>query len=66
MKISLKAARVNKGLTQADVAKKIDVDPSTICKWEAGRSFPNVFQFQNLCSLYGTTADDIFLHKKSS
>lgn len=66
MKISLKAARVNKGLTQADVAKEIDVDPSTICKWEAGRSFPNVCQFQNLCSLYGTTADDIFLPKKSS
>ena len=66
MKISLKAARVNKGLTQADVAKKINVDPSTICKWEAGRSFPDVFQFQKLCCLYGTTADDIFLPRKSS
>ena len=35
--ITLKAARVNAGLTQTDVAKAIGKSKSTVLKWEKGK-----------------------------
>lgn len=66
MKITLKAARVNKGYTQSQVANKMNVDPSTVGKWETGRSALTVPQFYRLCSLYEIATDDIILPQKSS
>ena len=66
MKITLKAARVNKGYTQNQVADKMNVDPSTVGKWESGRSALSVPQFYRLCNLYGIATDDIILPEKSS
>lgn len=37
---NLKHLRVQKGLTQAELAKKIDKDYSTIGKWELGQRSP--------------------------
>lgn len=36
LQISLAAARVNAGMTQDDVAKKMKVSKNTIVKWEKG------------------------------
>ena len=41
-KITLKAARVNSGLSQKEAAKQIGVGQSTLYKWEAGINKPNV------------------------
>ena len=67
MQISLKAARVNAGLTQAEAGKKVGVGRDTIAKWEAGRSFPDVVAFQKLCAIYGVTMDAVifFSHKST-
>ncbi len=37
MKVSLKAARVNAGLTQKEVADKLEVSKYTIINWEQGK-----------------------------
>lgn len=37
LKISLAAARVNAGMTQAEAAEKIGVSPSSLKFWETGR-----------------------------
>lgn len=58
-KISLKAARVNAGLTQAEVAKEIGVSIGTIKNWEARKSFPNQPKIEKLCELYGVSYDYI-------
>ncbi|MGF0021111.1 helix-turn-helix transcriptional regulator [Acidaminococcus fermentans] len=66
MKISLKAARVNAGLTQLEVAKKLRKNKQTIVNWEMGRNLPDVANFAALCSLYGADGNEIFLPKLSA
>ena len=58
-KITLKASRVNAGLTQKEVAKEIGVAEKTLWSWENGLTFPNPVQIQALCNLYEMTYDDI-------
>lgn len=59
IKISLKAARVNAGLSQKDVAKKIGVSNKTLSSWENGTNFPSVIQINLLCELYKVTYNDL-------
>lgn len=66
MQISLKAARVNAELTQAQVAKSIGISESTLIKWENRRTFPRSYQLEALCNLYRVPVDCISLTKKSS
>ena len=48
----LKAARVNAGLTQEQVAGKIMVSRQTISNWENGKSLPDIVSIINLSDLY--------------
>ena len=66
MKITLKAARVNAGLTQLEVAKRLRKNKQTIVNWEMGRNLPDVANFAALCSLYGADGNEIFLPKLSA
>ena len=59
MRISLKAARVNKGLTQKDVAKALNVTKKTVGSWENKKSMPNVDKIDALCTLLGINYDSI-------
>lgn len=59
MRISLKAARHNKNLTQDDVAKALGVEKKTVWSWENGRSVPSVDKVDLICSLYGCAYYDI-------
>lgn len=61
MQISLKAARVNAGLTQLDVAKKLKKNKQTIVNWENGKTMIDAANFTALCLLYCVEEDDIFL-----
>lgn len=60
MKISLAAARVNAGLTQEQVAEKIEVSKNTLISWEKGRTVPKIAYFEMLCRLYNISKDSIF------
>ena len=66
MQISLKAARVNAGLTQKEAAQEIGVDVSTILSWEKGKTSPKATHLEALCKLYHMPVDHIFLSEKSS
>ena len=59
MAMTLKAARVNKGLTQAQAADKLGVSIDTIRKYEAGVTFPNVKTIKMIEKLYGIGYNDI-------
>lgn len=59
IKITLKAARVNAGLTVKDVSKYCNISESTIKNWERGKSFPKPPAIEKLCKLYGVGYDDI-------
>jgi DNA-binding XRE family transcriptional regulator len=61
IQISLAAARVNAGLTQEDVAKKMKVTKQTIVNWEKGRTELKPAEFYMMCDMYGIPKDYIFL-----
>jgi transcriptional regulator with XRE-family HTH domain len=58
-KLSLKALRVNAGLSQEGAAKELSVSTSTLGNWESGKSFPKQPNIEKLCKLYNCTYDSI-------
>ena len=58
-RMTLAAARVNKGYTQADAAEKLNISVSTLKNWEKGCYFPNQPQIEKLCKVYDLTYDDL-------
>lgn len=64
--ISLAAARVNAGLTQDDVARKLKVGKQTIVSWEKGDSEPKIGQARKMSRLYGIKLDYIFFRHQSN
>lgn len=60
--ITLKAARVNAGLTQDEAAKKAGINKTTLLNWENQKTFPRIDQLENLCAIYNIPSIDyIFL-----
>ncbi len=59
--ISLRAARVNAGLTLEEVSAKTGVSITTLSRWECYKTFPTARQLKILCGLYGQSLDDIFI-----
>ena len=58
-KLTLKAWRTNRGLTQEEAAKKLGVGASTLSKWERAKSFPNAIEIGKIEELYRTSYNDI-------
>ena len=65
-RISLEAARVNAGLTQAELAKILGISKTTVNNWENGRSEPNLSQLRKISELSGIPMDFIFVPEKSN
>ena len=61
--LTLKAARVNAGLSQADVEAELGFSRSTFTRWERGVCFPRANSLRRLCQLYGVKETDIVLKK---
>lgn len=59
MKITLRAARVNAGFDQSDVARKLGVNIATVSSWETGKTRPSLDRFRKLCELYDCPEDMI-------
>ena len=64
MQISLKAARINAGFNQAEVAAHLNRTKETISNWENGKVSMRVEDFKTLCNLYKISEHDIFLPSK--
>ncbi len=47
--------RKDSGLTQAEVAEKINYSDKSVSKWESGNGVPDVYTLMQLAKLYGTT-----------
>ena len=59
LKIKLKAARVNAGLSQKEAAKLLGVSNKTLGNWEKGLSFPTVDKSDQICNLYGVPFNNL-------
>jgi len=56
--------RKEKGLTQEELAKKINIDRSAISKWERGVYLPNAEIIKFLSEFYGVTINELFYGEK--
>lgn len=59
MGMTLKAARVNKNLTQKQAAGELGVTSETVRSWEKGKTFPNTEQVRKIEEIYGLTYAEI-------
>ena len=51
--------RRDSGLSQEEVAEKLNVSRQTVSKWETGQSTPDFDKIAPLCELYGVTTDEL-------
>lgn len=59
VKISIRAARVNVGLSQKVAADHIGVSNKTLGNWENGITFPPADKIPVICELYGVSYDQL-------
>ena len=56
----IKKKRKEKGLTQSELAEKLDVTDRAISKWENGNCIPDISNIQELCKILNITINDLF------
>lgn len=61
MKISLRAARVNAGLTQREVGDLLEYSHTIISKWEDGSLRPRKLYLDALAKLYSIPVENLDL-----
>ena len=59
----LRQLRKNAGLSQEQLAEKLDISRQAVSKWEAGSSSPDIHNIVQLGKLYGISTDSILLDK---
>lgn len=47
------------GLSQAEIARRLNVNPTQICSYLKGRKMPALDTFANLCAILDLDTDDI-------
>lgn len=57
---NLKSLRDQAKFTQEDVAVKLNIDRSTIAKWETGEAMPRADKLPQLAQVLGCTIDELF------
>lgn len=57
---NLKSLRDQAKFTQEDVAVKLNIDRSTIAKWETGEAMPRADKLPQLARVLGCTIDELF------
>lgn len=55
----LASAREGKGLTQAQVAARFNLNKATVSAWEKGRGVPDAIRLRELAKFYDVSADSL-------
>lgn len=59
MGITLKSARINKGLGQIEAAKLIGISKDTLSNYERGETYPDIPVLKRIEEVYEIKYDDI-------
>lgn len=65
MKLTLRAARINKGLKQTEAAELLGVKESTLSRYERGLSCPDVSVLKKIEEVYSVTYNDLIFMPKN-
>lgn len=58
--------RERAGLTKKQLAERLGVDISTVCKWETGENRPMADGILHLAELFDCTIDELFIRDPPS
>lgn len=56
--------RKKHGMTQVELAEKLDVSDKAVSKWENGQGYPDITVFPKLSSLFGVSVDYLMFGEK--
>lgn len=56
--------RRKKGLSQEDVAAKLNVSRQTVSKWETDQTLPDLDKIESICELFEISTDELLKGKK--
>lgn len=59
VKLTLRACRVNKGLTIKEAANQLGISAFTLGNYESGKTFPTAPVIARMENLYGVSYDEI-------
>ena len=59
MLTNIKKARLIKGIQQKELAEKLGISQVSVCKWEQGKSFPNVKRLKQVADILGTSVESL-------
>jgi len=57
---NLRKLRLEKKMTQEQVAEKLGVSAQSVSRWENGATFPDVMMLPEIARMYGVLVDDLF------
>ena len=60
MKDKIRALRMARGLSQAELADALGLDQTTISVWESGKAEPTMFNLRKTADILGVTPGDLF------
>lgn len=58
-RVSIKALRIDRGMTQEELAKALNVTKKTVGSWEQGKTRPKLDKIEAICETLGVTYDSI-------
>ena len=61
---TISALRKKNGLTQAELAEKLNISNKTVSKWENGQGYPDIVHLPMISKLLGVSVDDLLSEKK--
>lgn len=56
--MTIREIRIEKGMTQEDVAKKLFVSPVTVHQWESGKCFPRLTKLPKIALALGISVGE--------
>ena len=57
---NLRQLRIEKNLTQEQLANVLGVSAQSVSRWECGNTLPDVLLLPQIARLYGVTVDDLY------
>lgn len=58
-RMSMKAVRIDRGITQAQLAKALNVNKKTVSSWEQGKTHPKLDKIEAICEVLNVPYDGI-------
>ena len=58
--LNIRALRIKAGISQRELADRLDLAPASVCQWESGETMPSPHRMPMIASVLGCSISDIF------